>query len=77
LRQRILSANTAAEAFEHALREDVPLADLVAQAAWHTAARVLEGADIGLDVALFDRDGQLLARTPPALAHGASSPRNR
>ena len=77
LRERILTANTAAEAFEHARRENVPLADLVAQAAWRTAARVLEGADIALEVALFDRDGALLGRTPSALAHGASSPRKR
>jgi cobalt-precorrin-5B (C1)-methyltransferase len=77
LRQRILAANTTAEAFAHALGEDVPLADLVAQAGWRTAARVLEGADIALEVAVFDRDGALLGRTPPALAHGASSARKR
>jgi cobalt-precorrin-5B (C1)-methyltransferase len=77
LRQRILAANTAAEAFAHALGEDVPLADLVAQAAWHTAAGVLEGADIALEVAVFDRDGALLGRAPPAPAHGASSARKR
>jgi cobalt-precorrin-5B (C1)-methyltransferase len=77
LRERILAANTAAEAFAHALREDVPLAEFVAQAAWRTAAHVLEGADIALEVTVFDRDGALLGRAPPALAHGASSPRNR
>ena len=77
LRQRILAANTAAEAFAHALGENVPLADLVAHAAWRTAARVLEDADIALEVAVFDRDGALLGRAPPALAHGASSARKR
>jgi cobalt-precorrin-5B (C1)-methyltransferase len=77
LRQRILAANTTAEAFAHARGEDVPLADLVAQAGWDTAARVLEGADIALEVAVFDRDGALLGHAPPALAHGASSARKR
>src|SRR5262249_60004325 len=36
LRQRILAANTAAEAFEHAINEERPLGDAVARAAWHT-----------------------------------------
>ncbi|MFL6832333.1 MAG: cobalt-precorrin-5B (C(1))-methyltransferase [Xanthobacteraceae bacterium] len=77
LRQRILAANTAAEAFEHAAQENLPLGDLVARAGWRTAARVLEGTDIALEVAVFDRDGKLVGRTPFAPAHGASPPRNR
>jgi cobalt-precorrin-5B (C1)-methyltransferase len=76
LRERILAANTAAEAFEHAVRNDFPLGDIVAQAAWHTAARVLEGTEIALEVALFDRDGQLVGRSPFISAHG-TFPRNR
>jgi cobalt-precorrin-5B (C1)-methyltransferase len=77
LRQRILAANTAAEAFEHAVKEDLPLGDVVAQAAWQTAARVLAGTDIALEVAIFDRDGRLVGRTSFAPAHGFSSPRKR
>jgi cobalamin biosynthesis protein CbiD len=44
--------------------------------AWRTAARVLEGADIALEVTVFDRDGKLFGRAPP-VAHGASSARKR
>lgn len=77
LRQRILAANTAAEAFEHAARENLPLGDVVAQAAWRSAAPVLERADIALEVAIFDRDGKLVGRSPFAPAHGVASPRNR
>ena len=65
----------AAEAFQHAV--DLPLGDVVAQAAWRTAARVLEGTDIALEVVLFDRDGQLVGRAPFAPAHGFSPPRKR
>jgi cobalt-precorrin-5B (C1)-methyltransferase len=77
LRQRILAANTTAEAFEHAVQENLPLGDLVATAGWRTAARVLEDTDIALEVAVFDRDGKLVGRSPFAPAHGASPPRNR
>jgi cobalt-precorrin-5B (C1)-methyltransferase len=77
LRQRILAANTAAEAFEHAAQENLPLGDLVARAGWRSAARVLEGTDIALEVAVFDRDGKLVGRSPFAPAHDASPPRNR
>jgi cobalt-precorrin-5B (C1)-methyltransferase len=77
LRERILAANTAAEAFEHAVQKNLPLGDLVAQAAWQTAAHVLEGTEVALEVTVFDRDGQLVGRTPFAPAHGLSSPRKR
>jgi len=36
----------------------------VAEAAWRTAAEVLRGSRIALEIAIFDRDGTLLARTP-------------
>ena len=77
LRQRILAANTAADAFEQAAQNALPLGDLVAQAAWQTAARVIEDTEITLEVVLFDRDGQLVGRTPFDPVHGRSSPRNR
>jgi cobalt-precorrin-5B (C1)-methyltransferase len=77
LRQRILAANTTAEAFEHAAQENLPLGDLVARAGWRTAARVIEGTDIALEVAVFDREGKLVGRAPFAPAHDASPPRNR
>src|SRR5919197_3198229 len=76
VRQRILAANTTAEAFEHAAQENLPLGDIVARAGWRTAARVLEGTDIALEVAVFDRDGKLVGRAPFAPAHGVSPRRN-
>jgi cobalt-precorrin-5B (C1)-methyltransferase len=77
LRQHILAANTTAEAFAHAAQENLPLGDLVARAGWRTAARVIEGTDIALEVAVFDREGKLVGRAPFAPAHDASPPRNR
>ena len=77
LRQRILAANTTAEAFEYAAQENLPLGNTVARASWQTAGRVLEGTDIALEVAVFDRDGKLVGRAPFAPAHGVSPRRNR
>ena len=57
---RISAANTAAEAFACAAAEGVGLGDKVAQAAQATAARVVEGRGIAIEVMLFDRDGELV-----------------
>ncbi len=57
----VLGCNTAAEAFELAEAERVDLGGVVAQRARRTAATCL-GHDEGLDVALFDRTGRLIAR---------------
>ncbi|HEY8381494.1 MAG TPA: cobalt-precorrin-5B (C(1))-methyltransferase [Microvirga sp.] len=57
-------ANTALEIFQGAERHGLPLADLVAQYAWRTAAKALSGAPIALEVAVFDRDGRLIGRMP-------------
>lgn len=75
LRAHILSANTAAEAFAHAARAGVALGDAVARAAWQTAAHVVADTDIALEIVVFDRDGQLVGRTPFAPAHDAGPPR--
>ncbi len=77
LGKRILAANTAAEAFGYTAQEGLPLGDIVARAAWQTAARVLDGTGIVLDVVLFDRDGGLIGRTPMEPAHGRPPSRNR
>jgi cobalt-precorrin-5B (C1)-methyltransferase len=61
--QRIAAANTAKHAFEIAEAAGFDLAAGVAAAAWTTAATCLGRADCELDVAIFDRDGGLLART--------------
>jgi cobalt-precorrin-5B (C1)-methyltransferase len=54
-------ANTAAEAFI----TYAPLAPAIAAAAWQTCSEVLAGADITLDVAVFDHAGSLLALQEP------------
>ena len=72
----ILTANTAAEAFAHAEAEGVALGDEVAHAARETAAAVVAGKDIEIEVVLFDREGQLVGRAPFAAAHVAP-PRKR
>jgi cobalt-precorrin-5B (C1)-methyltransferase len=62
LREKILAANNAAEAFSHAGAEGVALGDAVACAARATAAQVVEGKGIAVDVVLFDRDGRLVGQ---------------
>jgi cobalt-precorrin-5B (C1)-methyltransferase len=69
LRAQILGANTAAEAFGHAMRAGVALGDAVAQAAWQTAAHVIADTDIALEIVVFDRDGKLVGCAPFAPAH--------
>ena len=61
---RILAANTAAEAFALAKAEGIALGDLVARAAKATAERLVAGRDIGIEIAVFDRDGALVGRAP-------------
>ncbi len=73
---RIASANTVAEAFAAAASAGVLLGDVVARAAWHTAAAVLVGADTALEVVLFDRNGVLMGRSGFDRVH-AAPPRNR
>ncbi len=77
LADRIAAANTAAEAFGHAAEAGIALGDCVARAAWQTAARVIAGRGMALEIAIFDRDGKLVGVAPFAPAHDASLPRNR
>jgi cobalt-precorrin-5B (C1)-methyltransferase len=76
LRQRILAANTAAEAFAHAGAEGLALGDAVARRAQATAGHVVEGRGIAIEVVVFDREGQLVGRAAFDPAHG-TPPRNR
>ncbi len=55
-------ANTALEVFRMAQAADVDLAGLVAAKARATALGAIGNAEIAIDVAVFDRDGVLLAR---------------
>jgi cobalt-precorrin-5B (C1)-methyltransferase len=82
LAARIVAANTTAEAFAHAAAGDVALGDAVARAAWQTAAEVIAGSGIALEIVVFDRDGALVGRAPFALAaaaplHDPAPARNR
>jgi len=75
-RERILAANTAAEALSHAQAEGIALGDEIARAAWETAAAVVAGKPIEIEIAVFDRDGRLVGHAPPRAAHLAP-PRKR
>jgi len=66
----LASANTAKHAFDLARASGRNLAAPVAQAAWTTAARALGGGAERLEVAVFDRDGALLATTGLTPLHG-------
>ena len=75
LRERIVAANTAAEAFAHAQAEGIALGEAVARAAQATAMRVVAGREIAVEIVLFDRDGRLVGHAPFVSAHDAP-PRN-
>jgi cobalt-precorrin-5B (C1)-methyltransferase len=63
LSAKIAASNSAMEAFEHAATAGFGLAPAVAEAAWATAASVLAGGKMALEIVIFDRAGSLLART--------------
>ena len=63
LAKRIAGSNSAMEAFDHAKTTGIDLAMPVIDAAWRTAAGVLEGSDTTLEIVMFDRAGELLGRT--------------
>jgi cobalt-precorrin-5B (C1)-methyltransferase len=62
LSERIRGANTVAEAFAAATADDVPVGDAIACRAWTTAAAVLRGTGIELELLVFNRDGELMGR---------------
>ncbi|SFI82510.1 cobalt-precorrin-5B (C1)-methyltransferase [Bosea sp. OK403] len=57
-------ANTALEVLQRAQGVGLKLADVVAAHAWTNAAHSLGVADAELEIAVFDREGGLVARTP-------------
>jgi len=78
--ERIVSANTAAEAFLIARADGIALGDVVAHAAQDTAAQLVEGRGIAIEIILFDRDQELVGRAPFKSADGdahAAPSRNR
>ncbi len=69
LAARIKSANTVMEAESLARGEGIALADAIAMSAWQTAAAVLAGSGIELEILVFDRDGALRGRKNFAPVH--------
>ncbi|MGB6966174.1 MAG: cobalt-precorrin-5B (C(1))-methyltransferase [Xanthobacteraceae bacterium] len=61
---RIMAANTTAQAFAHAQVEGIALGDLVALAAQDTAAALVVGRNIDIEVVIFDREQNLVGRAP-------------
>jgi cobalt-precorrin-5B (C1)-methyltransferase len=66
------TANTAAEVLGRAEAQGLRLGDIVADHAWATAARALEGAGMAmaLEIAVFDREGRLVGRSAMRAVHG-------
>jgi len=62
-RTRAKTAQSAGEVLQIARELDLDIAGPVARAAWETGANVLRGSGIALEIAVFDRSGQALART--------------
>jgi cobalt-precorrin-5B (C1)-methyltransferase len=84
LARLIIESNTAAEAFGHAVAEGVALGGEVARAARRAAMDVVTGRGIDIEIALFDRGGELVGQAPFGLSiglrgsdHDSSPPRNR
>ena len=61
LQSRIAGANSGMDALQLAQDAHIPLADLVARDALRTAADVLNGTAIALDLLVVDREGNVLA----------------
>jgi cobalt-precorrin-5B (C1)-methyltransferase len=67
--ERIRTANTVSEAFQHAAAERLPLGDTIAARAWPTAAAVLANPGIALEILVFDREGRLMGHQPFRASH--------
>jgi cobalt-precorrin-5B (C1)-methyltransferase len=74
---RIKTANTVSEAFQHATADGLPLGDTIARKAWPTAAAVLDDPNIALEILVFDREGNLMGQAPFQSSHDVSRPLKR
>ncbi|MEA2758849.1 MAG: cobalt-precorrin-5B (C1)-methyltransferase [Methylobacteriaceae bacterium] len=74
--ESVAGANTALEVLERSRAAGLDVAAFVAREAWNTAANVLQRGNILLDLAIFDRQGRLLAQTDtrPAIVCEAAKP---
>lgn len=62
LKEEILNANTALEAYEKTQENDIDITDKIARKAYETARNTLRSAPIELDVIIVDRQGSILAQ---------------
>lgn len=62
-KERIQSANTALEVLEITRETDIDFPTIIAQRAQQSALEILRGAPVEVEVMVFARDGNLLART--------------
>ncbi|MEU4092583.1 cobalt-precorrin-5B (C(1))-methyltransferase [Streptomyces sp. NPDC026673] len=62
LTEAVATANTGLQAVQLCLAQGVPLGDLVAEAARHTATGVLREAPVAVDVICVDRAGTIVGR---------------
>ena len=69
LAEGVRRANTAMEALDLCRVMGVDIGTTIAELAWETAAKALRGAPLALEIAIFDRKGGLVARTPFRAAH--------
>jgi cobalt-precorrin-5B (C1)-methyltransferase len=60
--EEILAANTALDALQICQRNGLPIGDLVAARALHTAEQVIGDAPVALDVVVIDRAGAIVGR---------------
>jgi cobalt-precorrin-5B (C1)-methyltransferase len=70
LAEKIRGANTVAEAFSEATADGVPIGQAIADGAWRTAAAVLKDPGIGLEILIFNREGELMGHKPFAATQG-------
>jgi cobalt-precorrin-5B (C1)-methyltransferase len=61
--EEIKHANTAKHALEIASAHNFNLPEIIAAKAWQTAAKTLNNPDIELEIVIFNREGELLAKT--------------
>lgn len=61
--EEIRTANTAGHALEIAEKNNFNLAEIIAKKALETAAKAIEPSKIVVEIVIFDREGNLLAKT--------------
>jgi cobalt-precorrin-5B (C1)-methyltransferase len=76
LSAKIRASNTAAEAFDHAEAENIALGNAVAWTAHETAAAVVAGKPIEIEIVVFDREARFVGHAAFGPAH-AAPPRKR